>query len=288
MSTAVKLETRDARSIPFQEASLDIWDKKYRLTAKDGDAHRRDDGRHLQARRARAGRRREGRAVREHWYEQFLWALRRGAIPAGRITSNAGAQEHKPATSTINCTVSGHHPRLDGRHPRQGARGRPHAEGRLRHRLRILDAAPARRVRVGRRRVHVGPAVVHGYLRQDVLHRVVGRRPPRRADGHLRRRPSRTPWNSSAPSARTAACASSTCRCSITDEFMQAVREDTRLAAGLPGARRRRSSGEDDSTIATQVHLARVADARELRRATTRAWSPARSTRRCRRGACGT
>ena len=37
----------------------------------------------------------------------FLWALRRGAIPAGRITSNAGALEHKPATSTINCTVSG-------------------------------------------------------------------------------------------------------------------------------------------------------------------------------------
>ena len=45
--------------------------------------------------------------VREHWYERFLWALRRGAIPAGRVTSNAGAQEHKPATSTINCTVSG-------------------------------------------------------------------------------------------------------------------------------------------------------------------------------------
>ncbi|MCK5919441.1 MAG: adenosylcobalamin-dependent ribonucleoside-diphosphate reductase, partial [Methylococcales bacterium] len=29
------------------------------------------------------------------------------AIPAGRIISNAGAQQHKPATSTINCTVSG-------------------------------------------------------------------------------------------------------------------------------------------------------------------------------------
>ena len=28
-------------------------------------------------------------------------------FPAGRVTSNAGAQEHKPATSTINCTVSG-------------------------------------------------------------------------------------------------------------------------------------------------------------------------------------
>ena len=36
MSTAVKLASRDARSIPFQEASLDIWDKKYRLSAKDG------------------------------------------------------------------------------------------------------------------------------------------------------------------------------------------------------------------------------------------------------------
>ena len=43
----------------------------------------------------------------KYWYERFLWALRRGAIPAGRITSNAGALEHKPATSTINCTVSG-------------------------------------------------------------------------------------------------------------------------------------------------------------------------------------
>jgi ribonucleoside-diphosphate reductase alpha chain len=49
----------------------------------------------------------EPEAQREHWNERFLWALRRGAIPAGRITSNAGALEHKPATSTINCTVSG-------------------------------------------------------------------------------------------------------------------------------------------------------------------------------------
>ncbi|HDO34541.1 MAG TPA: adenosylcobalamin-dependent ribonucleoside-diphosphate reductase, partial [Chromatiales bacterium] len=45
--------------------------------------------------------------AREHWHERFLWALRHGAIPAGRITSNAGALAYKPATSTINCTVSG-------------------------------------------------------------------------------------------------------------------------------------------------------------------------------------
>jgi len=49
----------------------------------------------------------ESEGDRDRWFEQFLWALRRGAIPAGRIMSNAGAREHKPATSTINCTVSG-------------------------------------------------------------------------------------------------------------------------------------------------------------------------------------
>ena len=38
--------------------------------------------------------------------EEFAWAMREGAVPAGRITSNAGAEAYKPATSTINCTVS--------------------------------------------------------------------------------------------------------------------------------------------------------------------------------------
>ena len=36
MNSVVKLEHKDVNAIPFQEASLDIWDKKYRLTAKDG------------------------------------------------------------------------------------------------------------------------------------------------------------------------------------------------------------------------------------------------------------
>ncbi|HEX9772208.1 MAG TPA: LAGLIDADG family homing endonuclease [Steroidobacteraceae bacterium] len=106
MSTAVKLAAKDARSIPFQEASLDIWDKKYRLSAKDGTPiDRTMDDTYKRVARALADV--EKQEIREHWYERFLWALRRGAIPAGRVTSNAGAQEHKPATSTINCTVSG-------------------------------------------------------------------------------------------------------------------------------------------------------------------------------------
>jgi len=96
----------DVNSIPFQEASLDIWDKKYRLCAKDGSAIDKSmDDTYKRVARALADVERE--EVREHWYEQFVWALRKGTIPAGRITSNAGALEHKPATSTINCTVSG-------------------------------------------------------------------------------------------------------------------------------------------------------------------------------------
>ena len=106
MNTVVKIEPKDLDSIAFQEASLDIWDKKYRLTAKDGSAiDKTMDDTYKRVARALAEVERED--VREHWNERFLRALRKGAIPAGRVTSNAGALDHKPATSTINCTVSG-------------------------------------------------------------------------------------------------------------------------------------------------------------------------------------
>jgi ribonucleoside-diphosphate reductase alpha chain len=102
----MKLVVRDVDSIPFQEASLDIWDKKYRLISKDGQALDASmDDTYKRVARALADVERE--ELREQCYERFLWALRQGAIPAGRVTSNAGAWEHKPATSTINCTVSG-------------------------------------------------------------------------------------------------------------------------------------------------------------------------------------
>ncbi|WP_374012987.1 adenosylcobalamin-dependent ribonucleoside-diphosphate reductase [Pseudoxanthomonas koreensis] len=111
MST-VRLEvvqdnTNAGSQIPLQPASQDIWDKKYRLKTKAGVPLDVDiDGTCQRVARALADAE-ETDEKRELWYERFLWALRRGAIPAGRITSNAGAQEHKPATSTINCTVSG-------------------------------------------------------------------------------------------------------------------------------------------------------------------------------------
>lgn len=99
-------ETQTTPEIALQAASEDIWAQKYRLTRKDGSAV--DDSVDATWQRvARALADVEKQDVREHWHERFLWALRNGAIPAGRIISNAGAQAYKPATSTINCTVSG-------------------------------------------------------------------------------------------------------------------------------------------------------------------------------------
>jgi len=106
MKSAVHLDAHAVAEITLQPASLDIWNTKYRLTAKDG-AHIDGTIDDTYKRVARALADVESEQLREQCYEEFLWALRNGAIPAGRIISNAGAQQHKPATSTINCTVSG-------------------------------------------------------------------------------------------------------------------------------------------------------------------------------------
>ncbi|MFO1436223.1 MAG: adenosylcobalamin-dependent ribonucleoside-diphosphate reductase [Gammaproteobacteria bacterium] len=97
----------ESQGIEIQQASLEIWDRKYRLKDRqdvpldaDMDATWRRVARALADVEATP-------ALREKWYERFLWALRQGAIPAGRIISNVGAEAYKPATSTINCTVSG-------------------------------------------------------------------------------------------------------------------------------------------------------------------------------------
>jgi ribonucleoside-diphosphate reductase alpha chain len=106
-SAHLKAVPSKALKIPLQDASLDIWNTKYRLKTKDGTPVDADlDATYVRVAKALA----EIEAtpeLQEKWEERFIWALRNGAIPAGRITSNAGAREHKPATSTINCTVSG-------------------------------------------------------------------------------------------------------------------------------------------------------------------------------------
>ncbi len=103
----VMSKSEDTVEIPVQSVSLDIWDKKYRLKTKTGEHVDKDmDDSYRRVARALADVETTEEKKAE-WHEKFLWALRHGAIPAGRITSNAGALEHKPATSTINCTVSG-------------------------------------------------------------------------------------------------------------------------------------------------------------------------------------
>jgi len=92
--------------LPLQAASQDIWQQKYRLVNHDGspvDEHLD----HSYERVARClAQVEQGPELQQYWYTWFLWALRHGALPAGRIMSNAGANLYKPATSTINCTVS--------------------------------------------------------------------------------------------------------------------------------------------------------------------------------------
>jgi len=102
----MKVNTVSALNIPFQEASVDIWGTKYQLKNKAGEAV---DGsmEDTYERVAKAIASVEDEEVRSEIYADFVWALQNGAIPAGRITSNAGAEEFKPETSTINCTVAG-------------------------------------------------------------------------------------------------------------------------------------------------------------------------------------
>lgn len=90
-------------SIPLQETSFDIWKEKYRLV---------DDHKNPVDETVEDSYRRVAKALAkleadpEYWEERFMYAQKNGATPAGRILSNAGAENYKPATSLINCTVS--------------------------------------------------------------------------------------------------------------------------------------------------------------------------------------
>ncbi|MGB2450082.1 MAG: adenosylcobalamin-dependent ribonucleoside-diphosphate reductase, partial [Porticoccaceae bacterium] len=98
--------TKATQEIEMQDASLDIWDKKYRLKDKSEQPVDKDiNATYMRVAKALSDV--ESKDKRKEWQEKFVWALKHGAIPAGRIISNAGAQAYKPATSTINCTVSG-------------------------------------------------------------------------------------------------------------------------------------------------------------------------------------
>ena len=89
MKSALELNTTKVADLPLQEASLSIWNTKYRLQTKSGDPVDKDiQGTYERVACALADV--EDEARRDYWHERFVWALQRGAIPAGRIISNAG------------------------------------------------------------------------------------------------------------------------------------------------------------------------------------------------------
>ncbi|MYL24668.1 adenosylcobalamin-dependent ribonucleoside-diphosphate reductase [Halomonas alkaliantarctica] len=103
MSTAANA-AKTSNDVPLQAPSREIWDAKYRLK----DRHSQPVDQDVSATFERVAR--ALAAVEEdkadEWLPKFRWALEHGAIPAGRILSNAGAEAYKPAVSLINCTVS--------------------------------------------------------------------------------------------------------------------------------------------------------------------------------------
>ncbi|MEC9482870.1 MAG: ribonucleotide reductase N-terminal alpha domain-containing protein, partial [Halomonas sp.] len=95
---------KTSSEVPMQTPSQAIWDAKYRLKDRHGAPVDKDVA-DTWERVARALAEVEG-DQRDAWLPKFRWALENGAVPAGRIMSNAGAEDYKPAVSLINCTVS--------------------------------------------------------------------------------------------------------------------------------------------------------------------------------------
>ncbi len=155
----------------------------------------------------------EAPEARDEWYEKFLWALRKGTIPAGRITSNAGAQEHKPATSTINCTVSG-----TITDSMDDILAKVHEAGLTLKAgcgigYEFSTMRPKRRVRLRARARTSGPLSFMDIY--DKMCFTVSSAGGRAAARRWARSTSviRTRWISSARSAKRAGCVSSICRC---------------------------------------------------------------------------
>ena len=74
----------------------------------------------------------------------------------------------------------------------------------------------------------------------------------------------------------------------ITDEFMQAVREDREWKLAFPLTQREYEAEKPDLARCRRSSSGASGRCTTATSSTTRAWSPAGSTRRCRRGACGT
>lgn len=103
----IPFENAETLELPLQDVSLDIWDSKYRLKTAKGEAIEENINATFQRIALALSEVEKNKTLQNKWQKKFEWAMRWGAIPAGRIMSNAGIAEYRPATSTVNCTVSG-------------------------------------------------------------------------------------------------------------------------------------------------------------------------------------
>ena len=88
----------------LQPTSIEIWEKKYQLKDQNGiPVDKTIEDTYKRVAKEISSVEKDS----DFWEKEFFWALNNGATPAGRILSNVGAGKYKPATSTINCTVSG-------------------------------------------------------------------------------------------------------------------------------------------------------------------------------------
>ena len=95
------------RKVATQATSMEVWRSKYAVTDRCGRQEADMDAMRERIARALAAGEGGNALERKRWEGRFREALESGAIPAGRITANIGAEEVKGKTSTINCTVSG-------------------------------------------------------------------------------------------------------------------------------------------------------------------------------------
>lgn len=87
----------------LQKTSLEIWNKKYCLRDTDGKGIDQSPKDTL-TRVCRALAKCEPNDE-DKWFDEFVWAVENGAVPAGRILANAGAAHVKSGASLINCVV---------------------------------------------------------------------------------------------------------------------------------------------------------------------------------------
>lgn len=90
--------------IPHQEHCLQTWADKHAL--HDANDNRLDADLPSAFRRTAKALASVEKKDRKKWENRFYEAMCYGAIPGGRILSNAGAGDHKTAVSLINCVVS--------------------------------------------------------------------------------------------------------------------------------------------------------------------------------------